>query len=250
MSNRPVGRPGHGPLLWRIPVLGAALLLVAVGQVHAQDEQYGARPAVSDGGRSSGTFILAVEPGASTSDGVEIFNFTNEPSSFDVYAVDVVLTSDGARTPALRNSERTGPAAWIRVDKPIVAVPAQGSLIAPFAVTVPSETPPGAYTAALVVEPLRGETSGTIVNRTRIGLWVEVQVGANGSSAPSPDRQPTWPWLPMIVAGMLGAGAVIYLLMREGKGPWPAGGRNRRAPDDPGSASGRRTPPGHRRPLL
>jgi hypothetical protein len=247
IGNR-VGKIDTDPFHWRIFLLAATTLLLAAGPLHAQD-MYGARPASLDGDRPSGGYALTAEPGTSIADAVEIFNFTNEPATFDVYPVDVVLAADGKRTPASRDTERTGPATWIVVHRARVDVPPQKSVVTSFEVAVPEGTAVDHYTAALMVEPQRGEGTGAIVNRTRIGLWVEIDVAAHTSPAPAPGTPSRWPWLPIVVI-MLATAAVLYRVARVRLRPWNAArqeqqGRRNSRTDPPRSAHAQRRAPRH-----
>jgi hypothetical protein len=210
-----VGRPGNRPSHRHVLLLAASLLLVGAVPVQAGDRYaYGARPASSDGNGHPGGYLLSARAGTAISDAVEILNFTDDPLTFDVYAVDAVQAADGTRTPASRDAVRSGPATWIEIDQAAVDVPPQGSAVTSFAVAVPAETTIGHYTAALVVEPQRDEGEGTILNRTRIGLWVEVKVGTEGNPPPVPGAPLAAWWLPVAV-GALAAGAVLYVIWRD-----------------------------------
>ena len=177
MAERLVGRPVRGPSHRRVFVLVTALLLALATPAYAQGgATYAVRPAPGDGDRSSGGFDLSVGTGSAVSDAVQIFNFTNDPATFDVYAADVVPTTGGSLAPAAREARITGPAAWITVDQATVEVPPRSSTIVPFTINVPVGTPLGNHTAALLVETQGSSDTGTIGSRTRVGLWVRVKV--------------------------------------------------------------------------
>lgn len=179
------GRPVR-PLPPRAPrasALALALLTVAAlaGSAPAGSQAppatYGARPAVyGTADEPQVGFAHGIEDGWHVADAVEIFNYTGQPIPFLIYGADMVATATGDPVPAAGDAERTGAGAWIEVGNGRVEVPPHSSVVAPFEIRVPYGTPPGPHTAAVLVELDRGTASGMVVNRTRIGLPVTVDV--------------------------------------------------------------------------
>ena len=213
MAERLVGRPVRGPSHRRVFVLVTALLLALATPAYAQGgATYAVRPAPGDGDRSSGGFDLSVGTGSAVSDAVQIFNFTNDPATFDVYAADVVPTTGGSLAPAAREAEITGPATWITMDQATVEIPARHSTIVSFTVKVPEGTPLGDHTAALLVEPQRSSGTGAIASATRVGLWLKVKVtGVEGDVLGGAQTPWGFLWILLILMGLAFVAWLIYV---------------------------------------
>ena len=170
--------------LRRLVVLGAiaAMVLSVAGMVSVaiaaeSSPDYGVRTArLNDAERPGSSFDHAIESGTTVTDAVEIFNFTAEPMSFDVYATDMVAASNGGVAPASRSIEVTGTGLWIVVSEDTVEVPANDSVLVDFDIVVPVGTPPGEEVAAVLVEPLTEPSGGSIESKTRIGIRVNIEV--------------------------------------------------------------------------
>ena len=220
MTQRPVGRPiirrSHRHAL----MLAVAVIIAAIAPVRANDwTGYAARPAPGEGERDSGRFELSVGAGSSVSDAIEIFNLTDDPATFDVYAADVVATTDGGRAPASREVAVSGAATWIIVSQAVVDLGARSSTLVEFAVEVPADAANGTHTAAVLVEPRGSDTQSTITSRTRVGLWVEIEVLEGSDAAPvvPPGPAISWdvPWIPLIAVALIALAAVILYLSRR-----------------------------------
>jgi hypothetical protein len=193
-------------------LIALTLLLAIATPVLAEDgPTYGARPAPGDGERSSGTFNLTVGAGSSVSDAVEVLNFTNESATFDIYAGGVVPTSGGGLAPAPREAEITGAAAWVSVSQATVEVPPRSAATVPFTINVPGGTPRGDHTAALLVEAQDSDSTAAIASRTRIGLWIKLNVVPAGESGVESSTSWTFPWLIVIPAGIALLALLLYL---------------------------------------
>jgi hypothetical protein len=160
----------------------AALLSLAAAPAPEQGDPpdgptYGARPAHhADGARAGRMFAHALEVGTVVTDAVEIFNFTGEPASFDIYPADMVRASGDTLAPAARESELTGAGAWLALEEQRVEIPPRTSVLVPFTIEVPPGTVPGAHVAALLVEPIRRSTGQTIEARARVAMQVQLDV--------------------------------------------------------------------------
>jgi hypothetical protein len=138
---------------------------------------YGVRPAHhADGARAGRLIAHALEVDTVVTDGVEIFNFTDEPARFEVYAADMVATSGGGVAPAPRDAEVTGPGTWIEPDQEELEVAPHRSVVVPVTIEVPQGTVPGEHVAALLVEPMTEAGDQTIQARARVALRVQLEV--------------------------------------------------------------------------
>jgi hypothetical protein len=138
---------------------------------------YGARPAHhGDPDLPVGSYLHTLEPGTSVDDGVEILNLTDDGAVFLVYATDLVPVAGGTVAAAARDAEVTGAGAWIVFDDERAYVPPRSAVVAPFDALPSLSGPLRAYSAAVLVERDTDEGRGTITSRTRIALWVDIEV--------------------------------------------------------------------------
>jgi hypothetical protein len=138
---------------------------------------YGVRPAHhADGPRAGRLIAHALEVDTVVTDGVEIFNFTDEPARFEVYAADMIATSGDGVAPAPRDAEVTGPGTWIEPEQEEIEVAPHRSVVVPVAIEVPRGTVPGEHVAALLVEPVTEAGDQTIQARARVALRVQLEV--------------------------------------------------------------------------
>lgn len=184
MTRQPLlGRSYLGPSL-RLTLVAIVLLLAASGVGSAIAAQnlpaYTARPAQAGiDGRSSVLFRHSIESGSMVVDGVDILNLANDPAEFDVYVVDMVPSANGGLTAAARSAPVEGAGTWFAVSVDTVEIPSRRSAVVDFTMHVPEGTPPGDYTAVVMVETHESFGEGTISTRTRIGLPAHITVLAD-----------------------------------------------------------------------
>lgn len=176
-----VGRPRGGRSHPFAAVLITATLVVAIAGASLAAESmpaYGVRPApLGNVERPGGVISHGLESGTGVVDAIEIFNFTDEPAVFYVYATDLIESTGGGLTAAPRSAEVTEAGAWLKSKLDAVEIPARGSSQVEFTLDVPPNTSPGAYGAALLVEPqMASAGKGNIEARTRVALRVQVEV--------------------------------------------------------------------------
>jgi hypothetical protein len=166
-------------VLFLVPVfhtIGAAPPPERTGEAPA-GPSYGVRPANHADGERAGRLIAhALEVDTVVTDGVEIFNFTDEPASFEVYAADMVATSGDGLAPAPRDAEVTGTGRWLEPEQDEVEVAPHRSAVVPVTIEVPRGTVPGEHVAALLVEPVTEAGDQTIQARARVALQVRLDV--------------------------------------------------------------------------
>jgi hypothetical protein len=215
----PEGRSHSAPPRRFAFIIATALLLGLAGPALGEGGQstYAARPAPGPGDRTGGKFDLAVPAGASASDAVEIFNYTGEPATFSIYAADAVRTTSGSLAPAAREAPITGPGSWITVAQAKVSVPPRASTTIAFTVSVPEGAALGRVTAAVLVEPEKERSGGTVGTITRVGLWVNIDVtaGEGGAGAGS-----VYPWIAAGVALLLALIIWLAYVTRDRRRRW------------------------------
>jgi hypothetical protein len=149
-------------------------------------------------------FELTIPAGSTRTDAVEVLNFVDAPTTFELYAAGTVTTNTGSLAPAGRESEITGVASWISLDQEMIDVPPRSSAIVEITVTVPEDAERKTHIAALLVER-EPDTGGMFGVTTRVGLWVRITV-TPGEGA-DPGGLGSWgvPWLPIA--------AVVFALL-------------------------------------
>ena len=179
---------------------GVAALVLATGwlvtalPVAALDEapELGLTPLDQNGA----FFEVTLEPGEATMLRVEAANFGAAEVEARTYAADVYSIINGGFGADLYGEPATGTSLWLDYQEQVASLGPQEAVVIDFEVAVPSETPPGEYVAALVienVEPFRGSGSVTIdqINRSAIAVAIDVpgprrpelQIGAVGHHA-------------------------------------------------------------------
>jgi hypothetical protein len=215
----PEGRSPWAPPRRLALLLATALVLCLAGAASADGGQssYAARPAPGPGDRSTGAFDISVRAGTSAADAVEIFNYTGEAATFDIYGADAVRTTSGSLAPAAREAPITGPGSWIKVARANVSVPSRASVTVGFTVEVPQGAPMGRTTAAVLVEPQKDHSGGTVGTITRVGLWLNIDV-TQGEAGATPAS--IYPWIVLGVALVLGFLAWLAYVSRDRRRRW------------------------------
>ncbi len=96
-------------------------------------------------------FYLAAAPGQTVADAVTVTNRTDRPRTFRLYAADAYNTArDGGFAVRGPDEPRLAAAAWAKLDRERVTVPAGGSVAVGFTLTVPDRAEPGDRPGAVV----------------------------------------------------------------------------------------------------
>lgn len=136
------------------------------------------------GDRSSMLYDLL--PGATTTDAVTLFNFSNVPLTFKVYATDAFNTPEGDFDLLAGDEEPTDVGTWIRLPQRDIAVPANKQVTFPITVKVPRDATPGDHVGGILASSSAQGTgpNGKIVNLDR-RTGTRVYVRVKGDIAPS-----------------------------------------------------------------
>jgi hypothetical protein len=124
------------------------------------------------------SYRLDLDPGATVTEHALITNFSAEPVTFDILAADGVLSPTGAFDLLPPDEKSRGVGAWVEV-QPTVDVPAGGSVVVPFTLTVPENATPGDHPGGIVAGITRtGEQAdGPQVGiNTRVGVRIHLRV--------------------------------------------------------------------------
>lgn len=127
-----------------------ALLAPARPAAAADNGQWSVLPVATAAGQRP-YFYLAASPGGTVRDTVAVANRTDRPRTFRLYAADAHNTArDGGFALRGPDEPRGPPAAWVRLERDRVTVPARGTVEVGFELTVPDRAEPGDHPGALV----------------------------------------------------------------------------------------------------
>ncbi len=136
------------------------LVLLPAGTAGADDGQWSVLPAASTIGTRP-CFYLAAAPGQRVTDAVTLTNRSDHPRTFRLYAADAYNTArDGGFAVRGPDEPRRAAAAWTRLDRERVTVPARGTVGVGFTLTVPDRAEPGDHPGAVVALEERPEAAG------------------------------------------------------------------------------------------
>lgn len=124
------------------------------------------------------SYRLDLDPGATVTEHALVTNFSAEPVTFDIVAADGVLSPTGAFDLLPPDEESRGVGAWVEV-QPTVDVPAGGSVLVPFTLTVPENATPGDHPGGIVAGITRtgDQAEGPQVGvNTRVGVRIHLRV--------------------------------------------------------------------------
>lgn len=137
-----------------VAVVATILLGVPAAALAVDYGGIGGRPAhpQADNPRTQSIFIYELEPGHHVTDGVEVFNSTQQSQTVSVYAVDSVLSSDGAFACAQEVEARKGVGSWITLDQNSVTLAPNSSQEVPFTVAVPDNAGVGEHDGCIAIQ--------------------------------------------------------------------------------------------------
>ena len=97
-------------------------------------------------------FEQVVNPGDRFSTSITVTNANAAAREFTVSVADISnLTSNGQPVFSASSVPEYGLSEWVSISKPVITVPANGSVVVPFTVNVPSYAVPGGHYAAIFV---------------------------------------------------------------------------------------------------
>ncbi|GGP91217.1 hypothetical protein GCM10010215_16490 [Streptomyces virginiae] len=171
-----------------LPAMAAAaigLVLLPAGTAEAEDGQWSVLPATSTIGKRP-CFYLAAAPGQRLTDAVTLTNRSDRPRTFRLYAADAYNTArDGGFAVRGPDEPRRAAAAWTRLDRERVTVPARGTVGVGFTLTVPDRAEPGDHPGAVVAleEPPEAPAATGIGVRQAVAARMYLRV--TGPTAPA-----------------------------------------------------------------
>ena len=160
----------------------AASLLFSVNTVDVAAIGYGGvggRPAFPDENipRSKSIFIHTLEPGASTTDAVEVVNTSDKTVTVKVYTADSTPSTDGGFA-CRQFGEDKVIASWIELESEKVILPPKENKIIPFTIKLPASADVGEHNACILMQAEKNKGSGGagISLSVRTGIRVAITV--------------------------------------------------------------------------
>lgn len=129
------------------------------------------------GNRPNLSYELA--PGGEVKDSVTLFNYSNVPLTFRVYATDAFNNADGQFDLLPGDKKPTDAGSWVTLPQANITVPALAQAILPIAVAVPAGARPGDHAGAVLASS-QAEGTGpdgkviTLDRRTGSRLYIRV----------------------------------------------------------------------------
>lgn len=122
---------------------------------------------------SQSWLIYNLVGGETKRDEFYIANQSDQTVTVKIYAVDAVMTKDGAFALKQENEKKIGVGAWLKLDKQqLTLLPNQKQLVG-FSFQVPKDAEVGDHMGGIIVEKIdQNSAQGTLKVRTRIGLRV------------------------------------------------------------------------------
>jgi hypothetical protein len=164
--------------------LAVALALTAVHTDRAaaiETSGIGAVPAHPrlDNPRTKSIFAYTTTTNDVITDGIKVVNNTDSAKTLAVYPVDSQASSDGAFACAQKVDPRKEVGSWIKLAQSQVTLPANGTQVIPFTLTVPRNVKGGEHNGCIVVQdadPATKKSGNGIVLSFRSALRVAVTI--------------------------------------------------------------------------
>jgi len=91
-----------------------------------------------------------IKPGTTIQDYVGVTNFSKMPVTFEVYATDAFVTSNGSLDLLAAATKPTDIGSWVKLLKTSITVPPSARVNEPFTLTVPANATPGDHTGGVI----------------------------------------------------------------------------------------------------
>lgn len=123
----------------------------------------GANPANprEDNARTKSIFIHTIKPGDEAKDGVRIYNYTKEPRTIEVKAVDSILSSDGSFSCRQSVEKKKDVGAWTKLETEKVVIKPESNVIVPFIVAIPTSATTGEHGGCITIQDTKNFASNT-----------------------------------------------------------------------------------------
>ena len=170
---------------WLVPHASAYAAMPAPHRQAAQpgtvEQSWALTPTGADptqpGSRSNLSYSLA--PGASFDDSVTLWNYSDDPIEFDVYATDAYNTKAGEFTLLNAGETPRDVGAWMKVGTSKITVPGKTSAQIPISLAVPAEATPGDHVGGIVATsktPAIDNGGNQVLLDRRVGTRIYLRV--------------------------------------------------------------------------
>lgn len=156
-------------------VILTALAAPAVANAAEQPVQLSAKPI----GQPGQYFDLILAPGQTQDFTIALGNHGTKPIVARTYAADAYTIINGGFAAELRDGTATGTTTWLEYPTRVLTLQPDRATLQTFSVTVPKDTPPGEYIAAVILEndaPITGTGSVALDQIVRQAVAVAVRV--------------------------------------------------------------------------
>ena len=165
-----------------IALLCLFLLTPAVKAVESNG--VGGKPAnpKADNPRTASIFVYDLKPGESVNDAINLFNNSDQDKVIGVYAVDSIISSDGAFACEQEVDERNEVGSWIKLDRNEASVAPNQTEKVGFVVNVPVDAEAGEYNGCIAIQDktaLAQNTGNGISLNFRSAVRVAITVPGN-----------------------------------------------------------------------
>ncbi|MEU6012183.1 DUF916 domain-containing protein [Streptomyces sp. NPDC047453] len=159
-----------------VVALLAVLTFLATGAGPAAaadgDVSWAVRTASNDFGSDRPNYSYTVNPGGHVDDALVVVNHGTTPLHLAVYAADAFTDEAGRLDLVTKDAKSTRVGAWVRTDRPDVAIRPGRSVKVPFTLTVPRDAAPGDHMGGIVTSLADGTDTGR-----RLGIRIRLRVG-------------------------------------------------------------------------
>ncbi len=159
-------------------IFALCILTVPVGAVESGG--IGGRPANPDpsNARTKSIFIYELKSGETKTDAVLLMNNSDKEETFNVYAVDGILTNTGAYSCEQAVEEKDDVGAWVKLSETQVTLAANTTKEVPFTTTVPEGADVGEHNGCMVFQSDtdEGDVQGNVRVRTRQAIRLVVTI--------------------------------------------------------------------------
>ncbi|GHJ49226.1 hypothetical protein Cs7R123_65680 [Catellatospora sp. TT07R-123] len=140
---------------------------------------FGIQPASPTGPDSRAQFLYSATKGAVVKDQFVVSNYGTAPLTLKVYASDAFNTVEGGFDLLAAAKQPVDVGAWTKLTAGTVTIPARGSTVMPFTLTLPANVTPGDHVGGIVASLTTTQTDASgnkVAVEQRVGVRVYLRV--------------------------------------------------------------------------
>lgn len=128
-------------------------------------------------------FIYEKNSGETIEDIATLKNFSNEPATVKIYAVDATSSDGGSFILTFQDEEQKSIGNWVKISENTLVIGPQENVEVPFSIEIPAGVSPGQYLGGIVVESINDEDENTSEDCASnevcgTGVSVKTRIGA------------------------------------------------------------------------